>query len=430
MAAPEGSLTRLMNQYKKALGALAGSEKRRGSKLIAVTDLSNIWEDEDSDVWQFLDEGDLVFSEPLDEEDLTVELRSNIDIEKRAHLLQKMTDYLQSLLYVVVPLNAYRIFQRMARDVSEKVNNHYGGSTSLSWQLQPVFEAELMFAAGMTRKRRYDLAVNSLIATLLTWRYEPIGFLDYENDIAPIINLFGKLWRTLMGSDLLKNFNDLLSSGYVREFAKASEIEIPREINALIQEWTILVDDRSKRVLYDLMDKINEECVYYVDESTGDESGIPFGDIPSNIKDLRQKRIRIENASEDESEPETESAAKCSWSKEQLEENTTDQLRKICKKIEECPIDIVDTDRDELMEYLLDPEAYLWKMKIHHHYAQDQDPPIYIPDGGMTEKEMLCVRLLQFSPERYVVRNGVVYERMAYVWEMRGETTPEILRGM
>lgn len=370
---PVDPLKHLIRKYQRTLSAIA---KDTGKKAVILLSDFDDWEDhvfDDQDEW---DEND-------------IELKK--DPAKKARLIQRLTDFLQSIPYVLISPNAHAHFQKLCQTMDvvgrkEWDQTHRIIRGSYYYEHQYIIAAELEFVSDLIENDKYPLVADSLIAVLLVLKFGGIsdGWSLADNHPEPqeILNRFGSLWEEVMGSD-------------------ESELDNP-----------------TKRVLYDVIQELHDELV-----SIGYDEGIPFGEEPDDIEDVEMQKIQIRNITDSQWKKENKKKTK-----EQLEKCTVKKLRTMCQKQEHCAIDYRNAKKQELMEYLLDEESVVTKMKMKYHYEVvcKKRSHIWLP-AGMSEKEvhMQVVRSGMFDERRYAVRDGIVVVRDMYEFEISGEEPTE-----
>lgn len=417
MATKKDPLQSLINRWLTSIDALG---KKRNQEGFVMGDLSE-WE-EHSDVFK---------DEAPDEND--IEMKKNPEMKDR--LLRRLEDHLHSLPIVFISENAYHSMCRLQEALDMVGMDHWTDciamtSTRHCYEYQLIFEAELKFCADLLKNRKYDLAVDSLISILMAFRHNSNGFRDYDNEPQHILHRFGSLWKRIMGSDVVNRMNQkrtLLPSGYVREFAVKMKVEIPLKITLLVQKWMgSPLDIHTKRVLYDEMKDLNEDF-----ERFGFGLSIPFGEYPADIDGVGHEKVEILSAAVIEKLKLSESFRKQpKWTMEQLVSKNVEELRTICRDQDRCAIDPEATEQKDLLEYLLYPDNYVVNMKRKYHYDVmcKREGGLFHKDMTQKEINMWFCRFHQFDDRKYVVRDGIVAQRMAYSYEVQGKEVPDYLR--
>merc|ERR1712087_256788 len=104
-----------------------------------------------------------------------------------------------------------------------------------------------------------------------------------------------------------------------------------------------------------------------------------------------------------------------------------DQLKDLCREQQRCAIAFEQADKDALVQYLYDPEWYVCNMKRRYHFEVDcENETTCFPDGlDQRDMDLYFRRSKQFDPQRYVMHDGVIVRRMAYIYELIGRDVPD-----
>ena len=211
-----------------------------------------------------------------------------------------------------------------------------------------------------------------------------------------------------------------LHSGYIRETAHEFRMKIPLDIGGVISYYDqSVLDDQSKRVFYDLMATESANLM----KCGFRQRGFRFGPIPDGIVDVDgHKKVQLDiilAATNQQRQPRQDDTK---WTIKQLKARTTEQLRAICLEEEQCPIDIVGSDRQTLIEYLYQPKDYVLHMKRKYHYEKEgRAEYVFLHDEDPKDVDISLAQRHAFDERRYLVRDGVVVERDAFWCEIRGQ---------
>ena len=396
----------IIKQYESKLQ----SEAQRCGKILVMIEDVHYW-------------SDFVYDGASDEE------KRDPKIQKR--ILQRLVEFLQSLVYVFITKNANQNLSRIVEAQHMVDRDHFldmdrTTTRPSSYKLQLIFEMELRLCDELVEIQRFDLATDLLIALLLGLRQCPDGFWRCRNqsEALQILDHFGSLWQKTMHSDMMTmtgRKRDCLYNGYIRDFAQKYHLEIPMDICGVICHFgQSVLDKRSKKVFYD---RIALECDHLM-EYGGYSRGFRYGQtwIPDDIVNVDgHKKVHLDvfpiSANvEKGNDDDTKRSVKT------LKALSTVQLRAICRAEKRCAIDIAGSDRKTLIKYLSQPKEYILHMKRKYHYGViAHKKQIVSLNADRKEFHLRIARQVTFDERRYLARGGTVIERDAFWCEIRGQ---------